>query len=436
MGSPWSLWALWAGAALLWGLTQEATVDPRNTGGEEFLTAFLQNSQPGYSTAALRLFISSLSESTTSVTILSQADDTSQKVTVKPGESVTVNVNAKAEMRGSGTFQGAVVVHSDHRISVQALNAKPGTAELTLLWPVGALGTEYFVLTPPGISSQYVKEFAVVAGRAGASVVISLKAGVTFQGTFHPAGSTLSVTLEPYEVVQLQSTADLSGSRVTANSPVAVLSGHSCAQKHTQCNHLVEQLLPTSAWGTHYVVPPLSSQSRYDLAYVVASQTTKLTYNHGGTVGSRGLRMGDVVEFEIRPNRPLYLSADVGIQVVLFGTGAIKDQVTYDPYLVLIPDVAAYCPAYVIKSMPGTEGVALVVAQTKATRELTVDGQSLGAKLTWVAVPGSEFSYAEVDLGTADKIHTAEASTSFGLLTFGLAQAVGYGTSAACGQSE
>ncbi|CAO2626242.1 IgGFc-binding protein [Lemmus lemmus] len=240
-------------------------------------------------------------------------DGTSQKVTVKLGESVMVDINAKAEMTGSSTFQHAVVVHSDHRISVQALNAKPGTTELTLLWPVETLGTEYFVLTLPGISAQYVKEFAVVAGRAGASVIISLKAAVTFHNTFHPAGSIVNVTLEPYEVAQLQSTADLSGSRVTASSPVAVLSGHSCAQKHTNCNHVVEQLLPTSAWGTQCVVPPLAFQSRYDLAYVVASQTTKLTYNHGGTIGSRGLQMGDVAEFEIWPTRPLYLSADVGI---------------------------------------------------------------------------------------------------------------------------
>lgn len=418
------------------GLTQQATVNSRNTGGEEFLTAFLQNFQPPYRKNYLCLFISSLSDNTASVSVLSKADDSTQKVTVKPGESVLVNISATAEMAGSNIFQRAVVVHSDHPITVQALNAKPTTAELTLLWPVGALGTEYFVFTPRSTSARHAQEFAVVAGRAGASVTINLKAGVTFQGTFHAAGSAFSVTLKPYEVAQLQSTTDLSGSRVTASSPVAVFSGHSCAYKHTNCNHVVEQLLPTSAWGTRYVVPPLASQSRYDLAYVVASQTTKLTYNHGGVTGSQSLQMGDVAEFEIRPTRPLYLSADVGIQVVLFGTGAIKDQVTYDPYLVLIPDVAAYCTEYVIKSVPGAEGVALVIAQTKATRELTVDGKALKGKLTWVAVPGSEFSYAEVDLGTADKMHTAKAPTSFGLLTFGLAQAMGYGTGATCGQSE
>lgn len=48
---------------------------------------------------------------------------------------------------------------------------------------------------------------------------------------------------------------------------------------------------------------------------------------------------------------------------------------------------------------------------------------------------GREF-FAEVDLGTTDNMHTAKAPTSFGLLTCGLAQAVGCGTKAAGGQSE
>ncbi|XP_011807925.1 PREDICTED: IgGFc-binding protein [Colobus angolensis palliatus] len=435
MGALWSWWILWAGATFLWGMTQEASVDLKNTGRNEFLTAFLQNYQLAYSKAYPCLLISSLSESPASVFILSQADKTSKNVTVRPGESVMVNISANAEMIGSKIFQHAVVIHSDHAISVQALNAKPDTAELTLLRPIQALGTEYFVLTPPGTSARNVKEFAVVAGAAGASVSVTLKGSVTFNGKFYPAGDVLSVTLEPYNVAQLQSSVDLSGSKVTASSPVAVLSGHSCAQKHTTCNHVVEQLLPTSAWGTHYVVPPLASQSRYDLAFVVASQATQLTYNHGGITGSRGLQAGDVVEFEVRPSRPLYLSANVGIQVLLFGTGAIRNEVTYDPYLVLIPDVAAYCPAYVFKSVPGSEGVALVVAQTKAISGLTIDGHAVGANLTWAAVPGSEFSYAEVELGTADTIHTAEATTNFGLLTFGLAKATGYATAADCGRT-
>lgn len=411
-------------------------MDPSNAEGEEFLTAFLQNYQSGYVKGNLQLLLTSLSYSPASVAIDSQADGTSQNVTVKPGQSVMVNISAKAEMIGSNMFQHAVLVRSDRNISVHAINTKPNTEELTLLRPISTLGTKYFVFTPPSASAKNVKEFAVVAGAKGASISVQLKGSVTFQGNFYPAGSVLTVTLKPYQVAQVQSTADLSGSKVTASSPVAVLSGHSCAQKHTSCNHVVEQLLPTSAWGTHYVVPPLASQTRYDLVYAVASQPTKLTYNHGNIVGSRGLQEGDVIEFEVRPSWPLFLSADVGIQVLLFGTGGTRDKVTYDPYLVLIPDVEAYCPAYVVNNFPGFKGVALVVAKTKATDKLNMDGHGLGTRLSWVTVPGSEFSYAEVDLNSTNMIHMTMANSSFGLLTFWLTQSGGYGTAAACGQSE
>nr|XP_019606872.1 PREDICTED: IgGFc-binding protein [Rhinolophus sinicus] len=436
MGFLWSWWTLWAGATLLWGLTQKASVDAGNTGGEEFLTAFLQNYEAGYGKAFLHLLLTTLSDSLTSVTIVSQADGTLQKVTVKPRQSAMVDININVELTGSKTSAHVVLVRCDHPISVQAINAKPNSGELTLLRPVSSLGTEYFVFTPPSISSKNVKEFAVVACGKGASISVQLKGEVTFEGRLYPAGSVLSLTLEPYEVVQLQSTADLSGSKITANSPVAVFSGHSCAQKHTDCNHVMEQLLPTSTWGTHYVVPVLACQTRFDLAYVVASQTTKLTYRHGDVSGSKRLEAGDVSEFEVRHSQPLYLSADVGIQVLLFGTGATKGRVTYDPYLVLIPDVEAYCPAYAVDGMPDSSIVAIMMAQTKAVDEVTVDGQRLGANVAWTEVPGSEFSYAEMDISMANVVHEFKATTNFGLLIFGLVQSGGYGTAAACLQTQ
>ena len=105
-------------------MIQEASADPRHTGGEEFLTAFLQNNQHRLDKNHLHLnFLrSSLSNSLVSVSILRQADGTLQDVTVKPGQSVMVNISTKAEMIGSDIFQHAVVVKSDHTISVQAIN--------------------------------------------------------------------------------------------------------------------------------------------------------------------------------------------------------------------------------------------------------------------------------------------------------------------------
>lgn len=122
---------------------------------------------------------------------------------------------------------------------------------------------------------------------------------------------------------------------------------------------------------------------------------------------------------------------------MLFGTGAIKDQTAYEPYLVLIPGCSSLLSCLCDQDTAATEGVALLVTQTKATSELTVDGQALGAKLTRVAVPGSGFSTVDVDLGTDDKIHTAKAPRVMGCSPSGRPRLwVMYGTGAACVQSE
>ncbi|XP_036130509.1 IgGFc-binding protein [Molossus molossus] len=434
MGSLWSWWTLWAGATLLWGLTQEASANLRDAGGQKFITAFLQNYQPGYVKGHLSLALTSLSHKTSAVTIFSGADGHTQRISVKPGESVIAHINAQAELIGSNVLQHTVFISSQYNISVQSLNTRPNTGEMTLLWPVSALGTEYFVFTPPSTSSKNVKEFAVVAGEETVSINIHLKGTVTFKGKFYPAGDVLTITLQSGQAAQIQSTADLSGSKVTASSPVALLSGHSCAQKHTSCNHVMEQLLPTSAWGTRYVVPPLASQTRYDMLFVVASKTTKLTYYHGSINSTRGLQEGEVVKFEIRQSKPLYLSSDVGIQVLLFGTGGKRDSVTYDPYLVLMPDVKAYCSAYVVNKVKDFQSVALLVAQTKSIEELTLNGHRMGKSLTWVTIAGTEFSYTEIELNNNNTMHLTMDTTNFGLITFWLSESEGYGTAGTCSQ--
>uniref|UniRef100_A0A6I8NET5 VWFD domain-containing protein n=1 Tax=Ornithorhynchus anatinus TaxID=9258 RepID=A0A6I8NET5_ORNAN len=402
--------------------------------GREFVTAFMQNYQVGYSAANLSLRITSL-EAAADVSVSSHASGDELRVTVAPGQTETVVIPASAEVTGSDVSERAVVIRASQDVAVLAVNAKPNTAEVTQVFPLAALGTEYFVLTPPGNSAKHFRQFVVVAGPAGASVDVLLTGSATFRGTFHPAGSRLAAALGPYGVAQVQSTSDLSGSRVTSNRPVAVLSGNTCVQKHTSCNHVTEQLLPTASWGTTFVVPPASFQSRYDLAYVVAARTTELRFVHGGTPGSQALKSGQVVALEVRPTRPLLLEANAGIQVLLFGAGGARGAVSYDPYLALVPPVTSYCSAYVAAGLPGVQNLAVLVAPAADVAGVTLDGEALGPGSPWTTVPGSDFSYAEVEFGPAGQNHALRiAQGAFGLLTIGLAQATGFGTGAACGE--
>ena len=75
-------------------------------------------------------------------------------------------------------------------------------------------------------------------------------------------------------------TVDLTGTKVVANKPAAVFSGHECAFVYTKnpkhCNHLVEQIPPTELWGTVYYVAPLLDRTMYSVKIIAAYDFTEI----------------------------------------------------------------------------------------------------------------------------------------------------------------
>nr|XP_032660607.1 IgGFc-binding protein-like [Chelonoidis abingdonii] len=416
---------LWAGLALLAEPSTAATM------GREFITAFMQNYQISYSQADFQLFVSGYSPSTT-VTVEVNKSQFRHSFQLGQGQTISVKIPANAEMSGTTKFCNTILVQADKDVSVMSLNAKELTADTGVVYPVQSLGVEYYILTPAGDVSGTYKEFSVMAWRELTTVEIYLKGSVRFQEQVYPAGSKIIVSLEPYEAVQFQSSQDLSGTRVVSLKPVAVQSGHSCAQKNTKCNHVAEQLLPVSRWGTAFFVPPMPFQASYDLVYVVASQATQLTYLTGGAQRSQDLGSGQVLQLKVSLAKPLYLSASAGIQVFFFCTGGTQGIMHYDPFLVSIPDISSYCASYSIAGQQGFQNYAIIVAKTASAADITMDRQLLSG-VRWNPIPGTQYSWGEFKLGIGASTRSVEhPSATFGLLSVGIAQQNGYGLAALC----
>uniref|UniRef100_A0ABM5ESE3 IgGFc-binding protein-like n=1 Tax=Pogona vitticeps TaxID=103695 RepID=A0ABM5ESE3_9SAUR len=413
------------GLALLSGLQAVAPT------GREFITTFLQNYKLDYPQAKFQLFISGYSQSTT-VTISIQKSLFKRDLSLTKGQTVVVNIPVFAEMAGTATFCNTVWVRANQDISVLALNSKKNSADTTIVYPVHHLGVEYYVFTPPGELPNSYKEFSVIAWRDRTAVEIHLKGSVRFQERVYPAGSKLNVVLPPYEAIQFQSRQDLSGTLIRAAKPVAVLSGHTCAHKNTNCNHAVEQLQPVSSWGRVFFIPPLSFQTNYDLAYVVASQTTVITYTAHGKHMNYILTAGQVLQLKVSGSSPIYIMANVGIQVFFFGTGGTYSHLTFDSFFLSVPDVPSYCTSYSLGSHTGFENYALIIAKTVATSGITMDGRSL-AGVSWRPIQGTEYSWSEYSLGKDGGAHTmTHPSSPFGLLSLGIAERNAYGATGLC----
>ncbi|XP_035754318.1 IgGFc-binding protein-like [Egretta garzetta] len=367
----------------------------------------------------------------TSVTISMKKPGLRMTVQASAGQTILVKVPPQAEMVGSKIFDNTVVVRANNAISVVMVNEKPTSVDSTVVYPVHSWGTEYHVVTP-NVGTDRYGEFVVAAWDEPTVVDVHLKAAVTYQGRSYPRGSVLSISLEPFQAAQLQSPSDMSGTRIVAQKPVAVFTGHTCLARFAHCDHLVEQLQPVSSWGTTFIVPPLPFETQSDIIYVSTSQQTRVESQHGVTKTTRELRPNRSTLYGLQALNTLYLSTNAGIQVIFFADGGNKGAVSYDPFFMTIPDVSSYCNSYNLFALEGYDNYALLIVKTSETTGMTLNKTPL-RNVAWKPIPGTEYSWAGQSLGSQFAVHTLEHKTSpFGLLNVGIREQKAYGAAAVC----
>ena len=191
-------------------------------------------------------------------------------------------------------------------------------------------------------------------------------------GQFVP-GIVANVTIQRFQTFYLQVRGgDISGTRIIANKPISVFSGHECANvplRSEPCDVLIEQLQPIDTWGTEVVTVPLRTRSG-DVLKVFASQdsttvnvaytdissgaftTDSFTLNRNGfreLGGTSRVRTGAIGDFAlIQSNNP--------IAVFQFSRSFTTDNVIVsDPFMLSVPSCEQYRDSYVVAPAPFNE---------------------------------------------------------------------------------
>ncbi|XP_026150193.1 uncharacterized protein LOC113122824 [Mastacembelus armatus] len=403
--------------------------------GREFFLSFMQNYLPNYDAPRFQLYITAV-QPNARVTVQVPSLKFKEEHTINAGNGATFSLPTTVEIYGSVKSPNTVHIEASADVTVTALSYKQYTADTAVIFPVTDWGTEYFIFTPTGTPQGFFKEFSVTNGKESNKVEIFPRASISFQGRVYDSGSQMVIDLQPYESVQLQSPHDLSGTRVTSQRPVAVFTGHSCTWQFSKCNFVFEQLLPVSGWGSSFIVPPLSIQTKYDSVFLQASQPTKVTVQYPSRQDVLSLTGGQFKELQYHSPETLSIQADQGIQVLLFFNGVTLNlDKYYDPFLMTILSTDRYCSSYSIEALQDFENQILIVAQTSAIAELRIDGVNLPATVQWKKVTGTDFSWAEMPVKyTPDRNrHTVSSSgSSFALYTIGFSHMNGYGSPAHC----
>lgn len=342
----------------------------------------------------------------------------------------------------------------------------------SLLLPQNSLGTTYFVVSLPSRGAMmgfpenngFLTVVATVPNTQvqvtpTVKVIANPAKGVPQDGTtpeYLAAGQTYTFMLQPYDVLNLEQLAeggivppgqfpkDLTGTKVTANQPVAVFSGHQVAgvqeaikQQMTDVwdscctEHLEEQLMPVEAWGTQALC--VKSKPRgyeADRFIVVAGEAgVELTTDPpiDGINGKMLTNAGDSLRVETQDS--FVLTATGKIQVVQFlmsqgQTQAIGTEPgTGDPSMLILPPSDQYRNEYVIRTADGY-GTNWVTVIRPLGLEVLLDGAAIPDSAFVSLGDGTwEYAYRQVDTGN----HSLNAAQPFGLMVYGYGGVTAYG---------
>lgn len=233
--------------------------------------------------------------------------------TIKPREADVFNLagtqsgtkgfyNEDAGFLSSGVARGrAFRISSDVPIIATQFNPVGGGAE--------AFSTDASLLLP---SHTLGKSYWHMAWNAGFGAGSTLIVVVTADNTFLSITSTEDIApgsgglpaltagqskqLGPfnrYDYVQLTANMgrDLSGSRISATSDIAVFGGHACARvpgSFDTCDHMEEQIFPIDTWGEHFVAARAAQRDDEKMTWriLAAKNGTTVTFNPPVSLGA------------------------------------------------------------------------------------------------------------------------------------------------------
>ena len=385
--------------------------------GTDFWLGFPAN----FGVGELTLFIAGGTATTGTVAIPGLAF--SEPFSVTPGAVTSVSIPSDAQMASNAPVEDkGIHVTAGADVSVYGLNRIQFTTDAYLGLPTDILGTEYLVLGSPPANGA--SEGAVIATTNGTTVTVTPTADLD---TGQPAGTPFSVIMNQGQTFQFGSLAgDVSGTVVTADKPIGVYGGNACANipdtSTFYCDHIVEQMPPVTAWGKSFLTVPLATRLNGDTFRIVAAQDGTAVRVNGSLVAT--LNRGGVWQQII--DGQSQISADKPILVAQYSNGTTYDNVTSDPFEMLIPPTEQFLPAYTV-STPATGFSANfinVVAPTASIASVKLDGAVVPAA-SFTAIGSSGFSGAQltVDLGS----HTVSSSLPIGAYSYGFADFDSYG---------
>ena len=313
---------------------------------------------------------------------------------------------------GSNRIERSKAIHirteGGKKVSVQGFNDNVRTTDGFVAFPCDAMRNsvfnrfEYMALSAGqrvgGEGIQKRSLFVIVPCDDQTVVRIEPTQRLTLSGLFDLPGRPSAVQVEPGsfatftansgQTILITHSDDLSGTIIRGRNPLAIFSGHECADVPadvTACDHLVEQMPLGMAYGRTFFFVPLAARAAGDLFRVgTLTDGTKITVTCVTSPGDVPkilepmeedslIDRGEILTFRTPSNtanvasyKQSYCCLDATKPVVVaqYSIGYSADASLVgkpatevgDPFMTIIPPVNQYINNYTVTSLEGAAG--------------------------------------------------------------------------------
>ena len=317
--------------------------------------------------------------------------------------------------------------------------------------PTDSLGKEYYVLSYQNQSvaygsndSRFVRDsegtqFVVVATADATDVTIT--PSVTFGSRVANTPYTISLNQgQEYRAFSSATSADLTGTIISATKPVSVVSGHSCAEIPARlssatstlyCSTIMETLFPTGGWSKQFIVPIFSAIpngiSPDQFRFIANKDGTQVSLNDRGILHTFNLAKGEwgqYVPYGANSSStspvPLVVNSNYPILVAQY----MGEDISYstEPAMTMVPGYDNYLTSYLFNFPQDTthSDYINIIAPTADTGSLRLDGSPFG-QYDFSPVAGTNYSWAYKSIASTSSNrgnHTITGSSAFGLVAY------------------
>jgi hypothetical protein len=335
-------------------------------------------------------------------------------IVLDPGVVLTTNETIEAK---------GIHITALSPVSVHVVSENMNSADGYLALPTPGLGTKYYVMSYASTGNVgydgHGSEFAVVATQSATTVTITPSAaGVTKQ-----ANVAFTVLLNTGDTYQLANpaNADMTGTLVTSDKPIAVFSGHRCANVPAgkdYCDYLVEELTDVSIWGKTFHTSLFSGRARYTVRVIASQNGTTFTTNPTGLI-SGALNAGQFADVILTEPGEFVSNNPVLMAQFMHSYNDILTENKGDPSMVMVTpaEMGMTDVTFGVYGLAGTSGTFMnIVTETTALANLKLDNVAVNSAL-FTPIGGTSI-YSVGTIPVAPGAHSLVGTVAFSALVY------------------